>query len=171
VAEGLLPCSQQTATGPSPDPGASSPHLPTIRGCIQKFLDWVNNKLTIIINTRWEATQRVMAAKFTKLIHKTAIQLHLVAESCNVCSSHSRRPVQKLLDTPSYFPKIHSDIKETGWVVVDWIHLARDRDQWRVTHTSAFNMTPILWVLCKKRIKSTHEVYLRHLRKYFTNFD
>jgi len=27
---------------------------------------------------------------------------HLVAESCTICSSRSRRPVRKLLDTPSY---------------------------------------------------------------------
>jgi len=42
-------------------------------------------------------------AKFTKLTHKITIQLHLVAESCNICSSGSRRPVRKLLDTPSYY--------------------------------------------------------------------
>jgi hypothetical protein len=39
-----------------------------------------------------------MAAKLTRLTHKIAIKLHLVAES----SSRSRRPVRKLLDTPSY---------------------------------------------------------------------
>jgi hypothetical protein len=43
-----------------------------------------------------------MAAKLTNLTHKIAIQLHLVAESCTICSSRSRRPVRKLLDTPSY---------------------------------------------------------------------
>jgi hypothetical protein len=32
-------------------------------------------------NTRSEATRSVMAAKLTKLTHKIAIQLHLVAES------------------------------------------------------------------------------------------
>jgi hypothetical protein len=41
-----------------------------------------------------------MAAKLTRLIHKIAIQLQLVAESCTICSSQSRQPVQKLLDTP-----------------------------------------------------------------------
>jgi hypothetical protein len=46
--------------------------------------------------------QGVMAAKLTKLTHKIAIQLHLVAESCTIRSSRSRRPVRKLLDTPSY---------------------------------------------------------------------
>jgi hypothetical protein len=48
------------------------------------------------INTCWEATERVMAAKLTRLTHKMAMQLHLVAESCTVCSSRSRRPVRKL---------------------------------------------------------------------------
>jgi hypothetical protein len=43
-------------------------------------------------NTRQEVTQRVMAAKLTRLTHKIAIQLHLVAESYTICSSCSRRP-------------------------------------------------------------------------------
>jgi hypothetical protein len=51
-----------------------------------------------IINTRWEATQSVMVTKLTRLIHKIAIQLHLVAESCTICSSRSRWPFRKLLD-------------------------------------------------------------------------
>jgi len=55
-----------------------------------------------IINTRWEAIQRYMAAKLTRLTHKIMIQLNLVAGSCTVCSSPSGRPVLKLLDTPSY---------------------------------------------------------------------
>jgi len=45
-----------------------------------------------------------MTAKLTTLIHKIAIQLHLVAESCAICSSSSGRPVRKLLDTPLYSP-------------------------------------------------------------------
>jgi len=43
-----------------------------------------------------------MAAELTRLTHKIAIQLHLVAQSFNICSYHSRRPVQKLLDAPWY---------------------------------------------------------------------
>jgi len=42
-----------------------------------------------------------MVAKLT-MIRKMAIQLHLVAESCTICSYHSRWPVQKFLDTPLY---------------------------------------------------------------------
>jgi hypothetical protein len=45
---------------------------------------------------------RVMAAKLNLLIHKMAIQLHLVAESSSICSCRSRRPVVKLLGTTSY---------------------------------------------------------------------
>jgi len=43
-----------------------------------------------------------MAAKLVRLTHKVAKQLHLVAESFTGTSSRSRRPVRKLLDTPSY---------------------------------------------------------------------
>jgi len=43
-----------------------------------------------------------MAAKLSRLTHKIAIQLHLVADSCSICSSRSRWPVREFLDTPSY---------------------------------------------------------------------
>jgi hypothetical protein len=51
-----------------------------------------------------------MAAKLTRLTHKIAIQLHLVAESCTICSSRSRWLVRKLLDTPSYFTKLPGNL-------------------------------------------------------------
>jgi hypothetical protein len=70
----------------------------TLGWCIQKITKYT---LTTI-NSRWEATQRVMAAKLTRLTHEIAIQLHVVAESCTICSSRSRQPVRKLLDTPLY---------------------------------------------------------------------
>jgi hypothetical protein len=54
------------------------------------------------INARWEVTQRVMVAYLTRLTHKIAIHLHLVAEICTICSSRSWRPVRKLLDTIMY---------------------------------------------------------------------
>jgi len=43
-----------------------------------------------------------MAAKLARVTNKIAIQLPLVAESRAICSFRSRRPVRKLLDTPSY---------------------------------------------------------------------
>jgi len=48
-----------------------------------------------------------MAAKLTGLAHKIVKELHLVAESCIICTSHSRQPVWKLLHTPSYGLGIH----------------------------------------------------------------
>jgi len=51
-----------------------------------------------------------MAAKLTGVTHKIAIQLHLVAESCTICSSRSTWPVRKRLDTPSYM-----DIETKGY--------------------------------------------------------
>jgi len=48
-----------------------------------------------------------MAAKLTRLTHKIAIQLHVAAESCTICSSRSRRSVRKLLDTHEvYYPPV-----------------------------------------------------------------
>jgi len=44
-----------------------------------------------------------MVVKFTRLTHKIAMQLHLLTKNCTIRSSCSRRPVRKLLDTPSYF--------------------------------------------------------------------
>jgi hypothetical protein len=43
-----------------------------------------------------------MAAKLSRLTHKIAIQLNLVADSCTIWGSRSRRPVRKLLVTASY---------------------------------------------------------------------
>jgi hypothetical protein len=43
--------------------------------------------------TRGEATQRVMAAKLTRLTQRIAKQLHLVAESSTICGSRSRRRI------------------------------------------------------------------------------
>jgi hypothetical protein len=75
-----------------------------MRGCIQSFRTESITKYTLTkINTRWEVTQRVIAAKLTRLTLKIAIQLHLVAESCTICIYCSRRPVRKLLDTSSLF--------------------------------------------------------------------
>jgi hypothetical protein len=37
---------------------------------------------------------------------------------------------------------IRMDIREKKWEVVDWIHLAQDRNQWRVL----VNMVKNLWV-------------------------
>jgi len=71
----------------------------SIQGAPKNFwTESIKYMLTFGIS-RWDATQRAMAAKLTRLTHKIEIQLYLVAESHNTCSSHSRQPAQKLLDT------------------------------------------------------------------------
>jgi hypothetical protein len=35
---------------------------------------------------------------------------------------------------------IRMDVKETGWEGVDWIHLAKDRDQWRAVVNTVMNL-------------------------------
>jgi hypothetical protein len=71
--------------------------------CISKIFrtESITKYTFTTINTRWEATQRVMALILTRLTHKIAIKLHLVAESYTTCISRFRRPVWELLDTPS----------------------------------------------------------------------
>jgi hypothetical protein len=55
-----------------------------------------------------------MTANLTRLTHKIAIQLHLVAESCTICSSRSKRPVRKLLDTLSYILRVLKPPEKKG---------------------------------------------------------
>jgi hypothetical protein len=62
--------------------------------------------------TRSEATQRVMAAKLTRLTHKIVTQLLLVADSCTICSTRSRRQDRKLLVTLSQILRV--------WVSACW---------------------------------------------------
>jgi hypothetical protein len=102
---------------------------------IQKFPDWVNNEI-YAYNTRWEATQVVVAAKVTGMTHKIAIQLHFVVESCTICSSGSRWPVRKLLDTPSYTtfrtPEVRTKFSWLGFhYQKEIIKMIANFDQWR----------------------------------------
>jgi hypothetical protein len=92
-------------------------YLSHLRGLSKSFRTESITKYTLVTNTRWEATQRVMAAKLTRLTHKIAIQLHLMAESCTICSSRSRRPVRKLLDISSYtvVSSLHRTLRMSGW--------------------------------------------------------
>jgi hypothetical protein len=63
-----------------------------IRECIQKLPDWVDNEIYAYNNKHSLRSNR------NRLTRRIVIQLHLVAESCTICSSRSRRPVRKLLD-------------------------------------------------------------------------
>jgi hypothetical protein len=61
-----------------------------------------NRKSRIALNThKNKHSLRSNTKSYGGNTHKIAIQLHLVAESCTICNSSSRRPVRKLFDTPS----------------------------------------------------------------------
>jgi hypothetical protein len=80
-----------------------------IRGCNQKFPDWVDNEINNNNKHLLRSNNtKGYGGKLTRMTHKIAIQLHLVAESWTICSSHSRRPVRKLLDTPSHMSRWNS---------------------------------------------------------------
>jgi len=72
-----------------------------VRGCIRSSRTESTTKQTTTINTRWEETQMVMAAKLIRLTHRISKQQHLVTESYTICSSCSRRSTRKILDIPS----------------------------------------------------------------------
>jgi hypothetical protein len=40
----------------------------------------------------------------------------------------------------SWVDNIKMDLRETGWVGMDWIDLAQDRDQWRALVNTAMNL-------------------------------
>jgi hypothetical protein len=105
------------------------------------------------INTCWEATQRVMAAKLTRLTHKMAIQLHIVAESCNICSSRSRRPVRKLLDTPSCTQCWGEHLDTRKWEVID---------EWRKLHNVKLHKIPIYRLLLEWLCQDEWDVWDTH---------
>jgi hypothetical protein len=84
-------------------------HVPMYVGVSKSFPTESVKKYTFTFGiTRCCHLHSVMAAKLIRLTHKIAVQLHLVAESCTICSSHARRPVRKLLDTPSYIEGIEN---------------------------------------------------------------
>jgi len=76
----------------------------------------------------------VVAAKLTRLTYKKATRLHLVAKSRTVCSSRSRRPVRKLLDTPSY---TGIETEPSSWEVGVWsLELCHIQFKLSITDTS-----------------------------------
>jgi hypothetical protein len=89
-----------------------------------------------------------MASKLTRLTHKIAIQLHLVAESCTISSSRSRRPVQELLDTPSYGSKFKGAPKyrQHGDLGGPQTRSGRGDEDWRQNSKGKAKVVPVLKV-------------------------
>jgi hypothetical protein len=107
-------------------------------------------------------------AKLPRLTHKIVIQLHLVAKSSTICSSHSRRPVQKLTDTPSYVPKkykcfgikIYKLYDTTSCTYIIIVYLGKDRQ----------NVTQMMTATCvavrslTRRVEGVdHKLYMDNL--------
>jgi hypothetical protein len=94
-------------------------YISTYEGVSKSF--WTESiiKYTLTtINTHWEATWRIMAAKLTRLTHKIVIQLYLVAEA-TICSSCSRWPVWKFLDTHlCVFPRSYRSAPIMMWLII-----------------------------------------------------
>jgi hypothetical protein len=115
--------------------------------------------LTTII-TRWEATQRVMAANLSRLTHKIAIQLHLVAESCTICSSRTRRPVRKLLDTPSlvYICKWDFALKAVKELIISISNVRRkfrgtNSQSWPLDHARSLWTEVLSWWVSNRYLR------------------
>jgi hypothetical protein len=49
-----------------------------------------------------------------------------------------KRPLRR--HRPRWEDNIRMDLREIGWEVVDWMYLARDRDQWRVVLNTVMNL-------------------------------
>jgi len=58
----------------------------------------------------WYYSLRSNRKGYGRLTDKMAAQLHLVAESCTICRSRSRRPIRKLSDT-SFYMHMKSECK------------------------------------------------------------
>jgi hypothetical protein len=80
-----------------------------------------------------------MEAKFTRLTHKIAIQLHLVAESCTICSSRSRWPVWKLLVIRRSYKK------SLFFTSVYWNRILADRFY---PYKNSFVLWMVRWISC-----------------------
>jgi hypothetical protein len=50
------------------------------------------------------------------------------------------KAINHLEDRRRWEDNIRTDFREVGWEGVDWIHLAEDRDQWRVFVNIAINL-------------------------------
>jgi hypothetical protein len=80
-----------------------SPTVPTYEGISKSFRTESITKHTLTtIKLVQKQHKGLWLQNSLDRLKKIAIQLHLVAESCTICSFRSRRPVRKLLDTPSH---------------------------------------------------------------------
>jgi len=109
-----------------------------------------------------------MAAKLTRLTHKIAIiQLHLVAESCTICSSRSRHSVRKLLDTRSYYCSLLKSDSELRSALVSTVTSYSDGHRFDIGQISCFHKSPTSTFtnITSKAPKATQSVQLTKSRQ------
>jgi hypothetical protein len=58
-------------------------------------------------------------------------------DSCRILVRKSER--KRPLGRHKWEDNINMDIRETGWVALDWISLAQDRDQWQAPLNMVMN--------------------------------
>jgi hypothetical protein len=110
-----------------------------------------------------------MATKLTRMTHKLATQLQLLAENWTIRSSRSRRPVRKLMDTPSYLYRHFSQLM-TVWKVnmsclsiMAWRRIGRtdvklhifsilQRNEWR----TKLWVSRSGWFICRQSASGPH---------------
>jgi len=111
-------------------------------------------------------------AKLTRLAHTIAIQLHLVGESCITCSSHSRRPVRKLLDRKFFTRSEHiywkqcPPILSIGYVMLCYAMLCHVNKQISIKFSSEENL---IFVLYKFNTTHTYSEFLLEIYRFFLN--
>jgi len=97
-----------------------------------------------------------MVAKLIILTHKISIQVQLFAESSTIGSFRSRRPVRKLLDTPSYVDKYYAVIL---------IPLVNELQYWSWSSVPSHCFKPVYsnsydtLNLCKSHCRVTNDIY------------
>jgi hypothetical protein len=104
------------------------------------------------INTRWEATQRLVAAKLTKLSHKIALQLHLVAKRYTICSGRSVKLTTHLHLVPRLIA--WSCVSASPYVYMAWCLIKQtETSSWRGTSLSigkVLTFTLLFIYLCSR---------------------
>jgi len=65
---------------------------------------------------------------------------------------------------------IRTCLKEMWWEIVDWIHLAQDRDQWLALVNTVGNYSTSLATICFSRRTSFRIVIVMYVQ-YETNLD
>jgi len=99
-----------------------------------------------------------MAAKLTRITHRIAIQLHLLAERCTICSCRSRRHVQKIW--------IHPRIHGIEWV--DNCERSYKKRLWKEVIVVYFKLLvgPMSWM--GPGVSAIRKNFLPHPSRYST---